>query len=158
MNKITAILFTLIVTSCHEGGSLTLTDNSVFAKRNNHDWIGTTEIQLDRVTDTLTFLGIANQPNDEVVVMKIKFNGTGSYLLIKDQGFYYSTVGGDVLVSEYKLTPNAVGHFIISKYDSTEKLIEGSFEMSLKKERSNPENNIDTYNFTHGTFKGRIYN
>jgi len=156
MNKIAAILLVLIITSCHQDDRVGI--NSVFAKRNNLDWIGTTEISLDRVTDTLTFFGIANRPNDEVIVMKIKFNGTGSYSLTKDQGLYYSTVGGDVWTSEYRLAPNTVGEIVISKYEPTEKLIEGSFEISLKKERSNPENNIDFYNFTQGTFKGQIYN
>ena len=160
MNKITAILLVLIVASCHEDNKLglTSTDNSVLAKRNNVDWAGTTEIHLNHVTDTLTFMGIASRPNDEVIVMKIKFNGIGSYSLIKDQGYYYSTVGGDVLTSEYKLAPNIAGQLIISKYDPIEKLIEGNFKMSLKKQRSNPPNNVDIYNFTQGLFKGKIDN
>ena len=153
MKWIASFLIVSIMISCHEDES---PDNYVSAKRNNLDWVGSSEMALDRVTDTLTFLGIANRPNDEVIVMKIKFDGTGSYSLTKNQGYYYSTVGGDVLSSEYQLGPSSVGDFVISKYNQLSGYIEGRFDMSLKKERANPENNIDIYNFTQGSFKGKV--
>jgi hypothetical protein len=160
MKNIAVFLSLLIIISCHntEDVGLMNSDNYVSAKRNAIDWTGYSEIRVDNVTDTLTFLGIVNRPNDEVIVMRIKFDGTGSYALTHNQGYYYSTIGGDVLTSEYKLDPNGIGQFVISRYDPTEKSIEGSFEISLKKERSNPDNNIDIYNFTEGTFRGRIDN
>jgi hypothetical protein len=159
MKTIVAFLLVSLIISCHQSDNTSqLLDNHVSAKRNNVNWIGSTEIRLDSVTDTLTFLGIANRPNDEVIVIKIKFTGAGSYSLTKSQGYYYSTVGGDVLTSEYGLAQNTGSQMIISKYDQSRRSIEGSFEMSLKKKRSNPENNIDTYNFTQGSFKGKISN
>lgn len=161
MNKLAAVLLLVMVVSCSYkdvSPQLVSVENSFSVKRNNLDWTGTTEIHLDNVTDTLTFFGIANRPNDHVIVMKIKFTGTGSYSLSNNQGRYYSTVGGDVLTSEYKFVPNTMGQFVVTKYLQAEKIIEGSFEMSLKKIWSNPENNIDTYNFTQGTFKGKFYN
>lgn len=153
MKGIVAFFLISIMISCHEGE---LTHNYVSAKRNSLGWIGYPEIRIDNATDTLTFLGIANRPNDEVIVIKIKFEGIGSYTLTKDQGYYYTTVGGDVLTSEYRLSPNTVGQIVISKYEETTRSIEGSFEMSLKKERSNPANNIDIFNFTDGSFRGKI--
>lgn len=156
MKRIAATFLIFIFTSCHEDEN-TGRVNSVVAKRNNVDWIGTAEIYLDDVTDTLTFRGTANRPNDEVLVMKIKFNGVGSYSLKNRQAYYYSTIGGDVLSSEYELGTN-VGEMVITKYEPEGKLLEGTFEMSLTKVRSNPANAIDTYDFSDGVFTGEIFN
>ena len=90
--------------------------------------------------------------------MKIKFQGIGKYTLIKNQAYYYTTVGGDVLTSKYKLAPNSIGQLIVSKYDKDKKSIEGTFDLMLKKDWSYSENNIDTLNLTDGNFKGKIEN
>jgi hypothetical protein len=148
-----AFLILSLMISCREEE---LTGNYVFAKRNDLAWIGYSEIHIDHATDSLILWGISNQPNTEVIVIKIKFEGTGSYALTNRQGYYYSTIGGDVVTSEYKLPPNATGQVVISKYEQTRGFIEGSFEMSLKKERSNPDSGIDIYKFTKGIFKGEI--
>lgn len=154
--KIAAVLIAIAFLSCSYKDTAP-PENSFMAKRNDLHWSGTTEIAFYHA-DTLQVLCIANQPNDEVLLMKIKFNGTGSYTLTNNQAYYYSTIGGDVTSSEYKLAPNTTGQLIISKYNSAEKIIDGTFEVTLKKVRSNPENNIDTYNFTAGTFRGKILN
>lgn len=135
-----------------------LADNMFSAQRNGKNWGGITEIRVDENTDSLTFLGIGNQPNDEVVVMKIKFQGLGHYTLIKNQALYYSTVGGDVITSEYKLAPNAIGQLTISKYDVEEELIEGNFKLLLNKKWSYLEDNVDVLNLSDGCFRGKIAN
>ncbi len=111
---------------------------------------------LDNNTDTLTFLGITNQPNDQVIVMKVKFQGPDQYPLIKNQAYYYSTTGGDVIHNEYKLVPNSTGQFIITKYDAEKKLVEGNFELDLKNTWSYSGKDVDTLKLSEGSFKSTI--
>ena len=127
-------------------------------QKNNVKWSGVPEIRINAETDSLTFFGTANASNDEVIVMKIKFQGLGQYTLTKNQAYYYSTVGGDVLMSKYKLAPNSIGQLVISKYDKDKKSIEGTFDFMLKKDWSYLENTIDTLNLIDGNFKGKIAN
>jgi len=130
-------------------------DYDVAAKKNNAVWKGTASMQLDKLTDTLIIWNRSNPPAEEVLGMKIKFEGAGTYILKNNQSWYYSTVGGDVIVSEYKLAENQNGKLIITSYDSTRNAIEGSFDILLKKKMSNPENNIDSLHFTDGKFRGK---
>lgn len=120
------------------------------------EWRGIPEIRLDNVTDTLTILGIANRPNDEVIGMKIKFQGVGTYTLTRNQAYYYSTVGGDVLTSEYKLVPDATSQLIITAYDAEKKLVEGTFNLSLQKKWSSNVNFAEELQLTNGKFKGKV--
>jgi len=158
MRNMLLTLLALGIFSCQDTDQAEpqLAENTFSVQRNNVKWSGVPEIRLDAETDSLTFLGISNAPNDEVIVMKIKFQGLGQYTLIKNQAYYYSTVGGDVLTSKYKLAPNSIGQLIVSKYDKDKKSIEGTFDIMLKNDWSYSENTIDTLNLTDGNFKGKI--
>ena len=157
MKNIALILLIIAMASCQEDKA-GLTDNSFSVSRNFFPWLGAAEIHVDNTNDTLTFLGVGASANDDVILLKIKFNGPGTYALAKNQAHYYSTVGGDVLTSNYELAPNDVGEFVISKYDPAGKLLEGSFKVSLKKTWSYGGNGADILNFTDGHFKGKIEN
>ena len=158
MRNLLGIFLILVLFSCQDDNQAEpqLTENTFSAQRNEVNWSGQSEINLDNETDTLTLISIANIPNDEVLVMKIKFQGVGQYTLTKNQAFYYSTVGRDVIVNKYKLAPNPVGQLEITKYDSGKKLIEGNFTLTLKKEWSYSENNIETLTLSGGRIKGVI--
>lgn len=133
-----------------------ITEEFVSARKNDVAWNGLPEIHLNSATDTLTFLAIANQPNDEVLFMKLRFDGAGVYELTGNQAYYYTTVGGDVLTSEYKLVSGVAGILYVENYNAAEHLLEGSFRLTLAKERSNPENDTPTLHFTDGSFRGYI--
>ena len=90
--------------------------------------------------------------------MKIKFQGLGQYPLRKNQASYYSTIGGDVLASDYRLAPNSIGQLIISEFDIENKLVEGNFRLRLNKKWSYSEDNVDVLNLSDGKFKGKIKN
>jgi hypothetical protein len=156
LNMSVAVVIVLLMISC--GGDIDLSTNRVSAKRNNVDWKGYTEVQLDEATNILTILGVANEPDSGVVVIKIKADGTGSYALTNEEGYYYTLTGGDVTSSEYTIAPTNVGHVTISRYEGKGGFIEGTFEMSMKKIRGLPNNNLDVCNFTHGSFRGKISN
>lgn len=157
MTKAIVLAFPLfLLLSCYQKDDLKLEDNFVIADRNGVLWHGRSQIQIDEATDSLIILGVANEPNSEVLVMKTAFHGIGTYTLDRSDGYFYQTIGGDVLVSEYKPGADIPGKLTITEYDSALKTLSGSFEMYLAKVRSNPGNNIDHFQFTDGHFHGII--
>ena len=126
-------------------------------KKNGLAWAGVPEMHLNKATSTLTLLGIANRPADEeVLILKLKFDGPGTYSLTKQQAYYYTTAKGHVLTSAYELASCAAGVLEISGYDPAEMLLEGSFRMVLTKEQGGPETNAEALSFTEGRFRGRV--
>lgn len=158
MRNIIAIMLILILFSCEDEDDkkISLTTNTFSAEKNNADWSGVIEISGHTDTDTVLFFASANMPNTEVLVMKIKFEGPRTYLLENSQARYYSTVGGDVLTSEYVLAPNTSGVLEVVEYNKNKSTMKGTFEIRLIKAWSNAENNPDTINFSNGTFEGEI--
>lgn len=133
-----------------------LSDNSFVAQRDDQSWEGTTEIGLT-ANDTLVFLAVGNGLDNGVMVAKIKFEGTGLYNLNSQQGIYYNTLGGDVLISRYSIIQEFEGTFSISAYDEANRQVEGSFELPLKASRlTSPDIKDSTLTITDGRFKGSI--
>jgi len=156
MKQVVSLILVLVVAvSCSENESAP-GENFVSVKRNGQTWTGAARIYLDDTKDTLVIEGISDPANTEVVGMRIKFNGIGTYPLEKQQGYYYTTIGGDVLTTTYKLNPAASGVLVISDYNPKKKHIEGIFEMSVKQDWSYMENPADVLNFTDGLFQGKI--
>lgn len=158
MKQIAFILFTIAFFSCKpdKENNPEPTDSYFTSRRNNENWKGKTSIQT--YNDSLFVFHTANEPNTEVLLLKIKYDGLKTYTLQNGQALYYTTVGGDVLTSQYVLAPAETGTLTITKYDAGQKVLEGSFNLELIKQRSNPENNIDKLQFTNGAFKGKLLN
>ncbi|GLU53763.1 DUF6252 family protein [Dyadobacter frigoris] len=157
MRKLAILFFALGIFSCKKDKESFAPENYLFsAEKNDEKWTGTTEISLQAPdSDTLTLLFKANNSN-EVLWVKIKFNEIGSYPLKGNQAGYYSTVGGDVISSNYVMANGDVGHLTVTKYNPAQKLIEGTFDISLTKQYANPENNINILKFANGCFKWKL--
>lgn len=98
MNKFCQLLPVLALLSCHES-NLPHADNFISADRNGVEWQGTCEMQLD-ANDTLRIWGRAHEEN---LYMAVKFDGVGRYEVTSRRAWFYQTLGGDVLISEYTL-------------------------------------------------------
>ncbi|WP_159473234.1 DUF6252 family protein [Dyadobacter sp. 3J3] len=157
MRKLAISFLVLVLFSCKKDEESIAPENYLFsAERNDEKWSGATEISLQTPdSDTLTLLFKANY-SSEILWIKIKFNDTGYYPLKANQAGYYSTVGGDVLVSRYVMTSNDTGQLTVTNYNPTKKLIEGTFDLSLTKQYANPENNNDILKFSNGCFKWKL--
>ena len=132
-----SVLFLIIsfaMTSCDNDDSIGESEY-ITASINNKDWSGTPEIYFDTTNDSLTLLGYGN---DKMMSVKIKFNGVGTYNLENSQATYYTTVGGDVITSNYTTNSNSNSYLNITEYDSEINILKGEFELSLIKEWSNP--------------------
>lgn len=108
------IAFLLIFQSCNKDENPQIIDNYISAKKNGLEGKGQTEIHLNQTTDTLTLLGISNQPNSEVIVLKMLFKGAGKYSLTNEQAYYYTTTGGDVATCHYRIAENSTSELEIS--------------------------------------------
>jgi Family of unknown function (DUF6252) len=155
MRKIILIVIAVAAISCHEDDHTApeYRLGSIIAKRNGLYWNGSAAFVLEVSSDTLQ---ISTSPGQGSFRMRIKFDGTGSYSLIKNQANYVDLLGGDVVISEYAIPENVVGHLTISKYNKMTQVIEGTFETTLQKKRGEPDL-VDTMNF-EGSFSGEIYN
>ncbi|MEQ9301469.1 MAG: DUF6252 family protein [Cyclobacteriaceae bacterium] len=124
------------------------------AQLNESSWSGRSEINRDATNnDTLAILGIGNE---EVLVLKVKIDQVGVYVLTGEQAIYYTTVGGDAMTSRYIVDPAHSSQVTITTYDRDRNVVEGVFEVSLIQEWSNPENDLDQLRFTNGQFAGVV--
>lgn len=142
------------ITSCNDDDILD-DPNFISSRINEVDWNGTPEISINHVNDTLTVLGYGD---GQVVFFKIKFVGKGIYNISGNQASYYTSVGGDIITSLYILGESNNSQISVTDFDSEQNIIRGNFQLSLQQDWSNPENNVETLNFTNGKFKGIINN
>ncbi|MCF0058606.1 DUF6252 family protein [Dyadobacter sp. CY356] len=160
MKKLAILMLALGFFACKnekDKESVNPESSSFSAEKNNEKWTGGTSLQLKSAdSDTVSFFFVANHPNDEVLVINVKFDGMGVYPLNRNQAFYYTTIGGDVISSRYAMSSEDTGRLVITKYDTIHKEIEGNFEISLKKQSANPENNVDVLKFTNSSFKLKL--
>ncbi|WP_409079786.1 hypothetical protein [Salegentibacter sp.] len=88
----------------------------------------------------------------------MKFKEEGTYDSSGAQAKYYTTVGGDVITSLYKLDPESNSQLTITEYNSESNTIKGNFTLTMVQEYSNPETEINLLNFTNVKFKVTISN
>ncbi|PSR56390.1 hypothetical protein AHMF7605_24270 [Adhaeribacter arboris] len=158
MKNLLLVFFAVFLFSCeNDDQAEPQTSLNIFsAKRNGVTWSGNTDVYLNNQSDTLTMWCIANRPNEAVLVVNIKFQGTGTYALTQNQAGYYTTVGRDVILSQYKPIPGSIGQLVISDYNAEKKQIAGSFELDLKNTWSSSGQDADTLHITAGNFTGII--
>jgi hypothetical protein len=99
-----------ILTIACSDESTAISDDVKSAMRNFEQWSAQVNLNFDVSTDTLIVQGIVGSPNDEVIGFKFKFEEPGTYELTDKQCWYFTTIGGDVIVSTYKLQAGSVGH------------------------------------------------
>ena len=153
-----SILVASSISACKEDDEVKPTIAGFSAMRNTQKINGRVEIYSIAKNDTLSILFERNMPNDEVLIVKVPFNGVGKYAIKSNQSYYYSTVGGDVFLSEYNQVMTDAGVLEVLKYDESTKTVTGKFSISLNKKWSYQETNVNTLNFTEGFFQGKINN
>lgn len=125
----------------------------LMTNKNGEQWTVHATSSFSSEGDTLYIHG---HGHEESLGFKFFFTGTGTYELepkgndsyFRDNAYYYTTVGGDVIMSYYGLAEK--GTFKIVEYIESEKVIKGNFELSLKKYSAH--SGPDTLKFYHGTF------
>ena len=128
------------------------------ASKDGRVWSGLAEASFqgeDRTT--LVILGVQQDEQaltEEVVGIRLPFSGPGTYPIEPEAGFYYTVLDGDLLVSQFESFGSADDRAVISRYDSTAKVIEGTFRLRLKNTRVEE----DQVSFRVHGFRARILN
>ncbi len=127
MKKLLAVVccaVSLIISSCHKDSKVIPQDFYFNSSKNGVDWgavVSTTKILGDSLRIT------AFKPaGEEQLYIDIKFNGPGTYPLALGQAKFFTTIGMDVLTSEYRLDTTLHSKLVISSYDAKNNIISGS--------------------------------
>ncbi len=143
--------------ACALIGPESSTDEFFFqAIKDRRGWKGSAEASF-RSADpgTLVILGVRGNPAypDDVVGIRLKFSGPGTYAVASEQGFYYTLIGGDVVDKSYRTFGSAYDQVVITRYDSLTKIVEGEMQLRLKDERQE-----DEVLFSVGRFRAKVRN
>jgi len=101
-------------------------------------------------------LAIGQGLDNGVLMVKVKFEGEGSYALAKENGLYYDTLGGDAIVAQYTLKKPEAAAFVVESYDQSSKTLTGSFELELFPEAKVGKSIEYLLRITEGRFKGTL--
>lgn len=125
----------------------------IYAVKNNVNWQGAP--LAEKITnDSIAIIGSQTK---ERLILRIKTKLEGTYTLTGNQGNYFTTVGQDVITSEYFLDDAATNTVTISKYDNAKDLITGTYSVTLKKATRFSDPAIPaTVKFLNGKFMIRI--
>lgn len=106
---------------------------------------------------TLLIQGVrrTNEYTEDVVGIRLKFSGPGTYVVASEQGFYDTLIGGDVLDKSYRTFGSAYDQVVITRYDSLAKVVEGEMQLRLK---NMDERQGDEVLFSLGRFRAKIRN
>lgn len=151
-------LFTLLsILGCSSdvGSDIPLAENTFEAQKDDVLWEGSTELQLME-NNTLVFLAIGEGLDNGVLMIKVKFEGEGSYTLAKENALYYDTLGGDAIVAQYTLQEPETATFMVESYDQSSKSLTGSFELELFPEAQVGKSIEYLLKITEGRFKGAL--
>lgn len=148
-------LLSLVACDKNEDTEVRLSQNTFISQKNALEWKGTTELNLME-NDTLVFLGVGNGLDNGVLVIKVRYEGTGSHELKSGQGLYYDTLGGDVIVGQYGIGEVQQGKFWINSFDDRTGEVKGGFELNLETNGQSVENGGTELIITDGQFRGTI--
>ncbi|MEQ5789736.1 hypothetical protein J4E06_01655 [Muricauda sp. NFXS6] len=148
-------LLSILGCSSDDGSDIPLAENTFEAQKDDVLWEGSTELQLME-NDTLVFLAIGEGLDNGVLMIKVKFEGEGSYTLAKENGLYYDTLGGDAIVAQYTLQEPETAIFVVESYDQSSETLTGSFELELFPEAQINKSIEYMLRITEGRFKGTL--
>jgi len=101
-------------------------------------------------TDSVIIIGSLE---NEVIFMRIKFTGKGSYSLTPAQSRLTYLVGGDVVGAEYYADAAATNTLEVTDYNADKKNIKGNFNITFKKAaRYNDVAYAQSVKFSQGSF------
>ncbi len=138
-----------------DGSEIPLSDNTFMAQKDDDLWEGITELQLIE-NDTLVFLAIGEGLDNGVLMVKVKFQGAGSYTVAKEKGIYYDTLGGDAIVAQYTLQEPEKAAFVVESYDQSSGTVTGTFELELFPEAQGRKSIEYFLRITEGRFRGSL--
>jgi len=140
----------VLMSSCHKDSKVIPQDFYFRSLKNGAAWAG--EGSAGKILgDSIRITGF-KPIGEEQIYIDIKFNGTGKYILGPGQAKFFTTIGMDVLTSEYRLDVSQNNTFFINSYDTKTNIITGSCDLYFLK--NSPDN--DHMNFTSSSFRVKL--
>jgi hypothetical protein len=132
---IIVLLSLFLMSSCNKDETDIL--YHVNAKKNNKAWKAVSYNVYNKVnSDTLTLSARAIPEGttlpEETLTIIFKSTGSGTYELVKNGTRFYTTLGLDMIVKDYKLSADNISKVTISNYNEKDKTIEGTFNLSFQ--------------------------
>ena len=149
------ILLFIIGCDSDDGSEMPLPANSFVAQKDEDLWEGITELQLT-ANDTLVFFAVGEGLDNGVLMVKVKFEGTGGYAVAKEKALYYDTLGGDAIVAQYTLQEPEKATFVVDSYDVSNGTVTGTFALELFPEAQGSKSIEYFLRVTKGRFRGTL--
>ncbi|RVU01464.1 hypothetical protein EOD41_05735 [Mucilaginibacter limnophilus] len=118
----------LVITGCKKEGKMCCDmpeQNYITAKVADTTWAA--PLQATYYRDSLNLWA---QHDEEHLFFRLKFDGTGKYLLNATEGTFFRTVGLDVITSRF-ITTDGAGEINITSYNKAKNVIEGNFSVQM---------------------------
>ncbi|MEP6612017.1 MAG: DUF6252 family protein [Mucilaginibacter sp.] len=134
MKKLLAIVccaVCMIIYSCHKDSKVIPQDFYFKSSKNGVAW-GAQGSAAKILGDSLRITAF-RPTGEEQLYVDIKFNGAGTYPLTPGQAKFFTTIGMDVLTSEYRLDTTQHSKLVISGYDAKNNIISGSGDFYMLK-------------------------
>jgi hypothetical protein len=133
---------------------------SVNAVKNSKPWTAfSSELPVkDDIISIYAYSDNNEQRLEENLRISFKATDSGTFTLDGNRTEYSNTVGHDVMVSNYKMDSLFANKVTIIKYDRTNNIITGTFNIRFIKTFENPANIYpDTLRFLNGNFRVQIH-
>jgi hypothetical protein len=121
----------VIISSCHKDSKVIRQDFYFNSSKGGVDWAG--EVSVAKILGDSLRITAFRPAGEEQLYIDIKFNGVGTYHLTLGQAKFFTTIGMDVLTSEYHLDPGRDSKLVISSYDAKNNIISGSGDIYMLK-------------------------
>ena len=145
----------LLLCACKKEKSIKA-EYTVSAQKNNTAWIAKNPYTGFVNTTLKDSTVIIARIGEETLGIKFKSKGVGTYVQPEVNAYFYTTVGLDVLVSEYKLSNTATNNLIINNYDEAGNTMKGSFDLTFQKTRGDSKYFPDSIVFKNGLLQAQI--
>lgn len=123
------------------------------AEKNGSQW--SAAVSTAKIGDSTAITG---SQTDERLIMRIKFTGKGIYRLTGNQATFATTVGQDVVTSEYGVDNNSMSTLEITDYDNNKGIITGTYFIALKRAPNRYTSYPETVRFLKGSFSTYLKN
>jgi hypothetical protein len=158
MKKISLLTLALplLFSACKKDSSTSKTDFTVFAKKNNVAWAAEIPTSTSMGAQSKRVISITARTGEETLNITFNNRGVGKYQSTDLFAYYYSTIGGDMVVSGYNLSKDASNEINVTSFDEAKNIMTGNFNLTLDKTYDGSNTLPNKLVFINGAFKSQI--
>ena len=138
----------ILIAACKKDNKNVAAELFIGAMKSGNNWAGKPDASYLPGTDTLLVRGF-QASGEENLYFKLKFSSEGTYSLrLPAEGGFYTTVGMDVITSNYKLDTTLANTVTIRNYNIYTNIANGTFRLNFIK----TDGTASKLSFTGGQF------